>query len=300
MKKYPLWTAIITPLRKDGGIDYESFEQILHKQDKAGNGVLVLGSTGEGLNMQNEEKREIVKFVKLLNLKIPMMVGLGGFQLEAQIEFMNYCDEVGTDAFLLVNPIYAKPGKEGQLAWFSALMKETTTPCMIYNVPSRTGIHMHPEVPATLAKTFPNYMGLKEASGSIEKLKEFFNAAPNAPIYCGDDNLIKEFVDEGAIGLVSVASNAWPKKTRLQLDLHLEGTPELAFKDWVASADLFFNAPSPIPVKTLMQHKGWIANDQVRLPLSGDDLNSETEEALLEADTKINEWYLEVSSTRAK
>lgn len=295
MKNYPLWTAIVTPLRKDGGVDYESFETILRKQEKAGNGVLVLGSTGEGLNLLAEEKREIVKFVKLLDLKIPLMAGLGGFHLDAQIAFMRYCDEVGIDAFLLVNPIYAKPGKEGQLAWFSALMKETKTPCMIYNVPSRTGIHMHPEVPATLSKTFPNYMGLKEASGSIEKLREFLTAAPNAPVYCGDDNLIKEFVAEGAVGLVSVASNAWPEKTHKQLSLFLEGKADQTFKDWVACADLFFDAPSPIPVKTLMQHKGWIANDQVRLPLSNDDLLPETEEALLEADKKINTWFEQVT-----
>ncbi|MFV1884406.1 MAG: 4-hydroxy-tetrahydrodipicolinate synthase [Balneola sp.] len=295
MKKYPLWTAIVTPLNKEGGVDYDSFEFILRKQEEAGNGVLVLGSTGEGLNLLAEEKREIVKFAKLLKLKVPLMAGLGGFHINGQIEFMNYCDEVGVDAFLLVNPIYAKPGKEGQLAWFSALMKETKTPCMIYNVPSRTGIHMHPEVPATLSKTFPNYMGLKEASGSIEKLREFKTAAPNAPIYCGDDNLIKEFVEEGAVGLVSVASNAWPEKTHKQLSLYLEGNAELTFSEWVACADLLFDAPSPIPIKTLLQHKGWIAFDQVRLPLSSDDLKPETEEALLEADKKINVWYKEVS-----
>ena len=294
MKNYPLWTAIVTPLRKDGGVDYESFETILRKQEKAGNGVLVLGSTGEGLNLLAEEKREIVKFVKLLNLDIPLMAGLGGFHLDAQIAFMKYCDDVGVDAFLLVNPIYAKPGKEGQLAWFSALMKETKTPCMIYNVPSRTGIHMNPQVPAALSNTFPNYMGLKEASGSIDKLREFIKAAPKAPIYCGDDNLIKEFVAEGAVGLVSVASNAWPEKTHKQLSLFLEGKADQTFKEWGACADLFFDAPSPIPVKTLMQHKGWIANDQVRLPLSNDDLLPETEEALLEADKKINAWYEQI------
>ncbi|MBO6523902.1 MAG: 4-hydroxy-tetrahydrodipicolinate synthase [Balneolaceae bacterium] len=291
MIKHPLWTAIVTPLKKDGGVDYNSFEFILRKQEEAGNGILVLGSTGEGLNLLDEEKREIVKFAKLLKLEVPLMAGLGGFHINGQIDFMKYCDEVGVDAFLLVNPIYAKPGKEGQLAWFSTLMKETKTPCMVYNVPSRTGIHMHPEVPATLSKTFPNYMGLKEASGSIEKLREFIKASPKSPVYCGDDNLIKEFVEEGAVGLVSVASNAWPKKTHKQLSLFLEGKPELTFKDWVACADLLFDAPSPIPVKTLMQHKGWIANDQVRLPLSANDLKPETEEALLEADKKINEWF---------
>ncbi|RNC85897.1 MAG: 4-hydroxy-tetrahydrodipicolinate synthase [Balneola sp.] len=292
----PLWTAMVTPMLEDGSIDYESFETLLRKQEEAGNGVLVLGSTGEGLNLTTPEKKEIIKFVKLLDLEVPMMTGLGGFHHEAQIDLIHYADEVGTDAFLIVNPIYAKPGKEGQLAWFSTLMRETKTPCMIYNVPSRTGIHMHPDVPAQLEKTFPNYMGLKEASGSVEKFKEFRDASSGSKLFCGDDSLIKDFVGEGAIGLVSVASNAWPKKVRMFLDMHLQGNTEQVFGEWVESADLFFDAPSPGPVKSLLQHKGWIANDTVRLPLSEDDLSPETEEALLEADKKINEWYEGLSS----
>ncbi len=291
MEKYPLWTAMVTPMNEDTSIDYQSFETVLRKQEEAGNGVLVLGSTGEGLNLTDQEKREIVKFVKLLDLSVPLMVGLGGHQINAQIEFIKYCDGVGVDAFLMVAPIYAKPGKEGQLAWFSTLMRETKTPCMIYNVPSRTGIHMNPQVPAQLEKTFPNYMGLKEASGSVDKFREFRDTSSGAKLFCGDDSLIKDFVAEGAIGLVSVASNAWPKKTRKFLDLHLEGETESVFPEWVESADLFFDAPSPIPVKTLMLHKGWIASDTVRLPLSSDDLKPETEEALLKADKKINAWF---------
>ena len=295
MENYPLWTAMVTPMNEDTSIDYDSFELILRKQEEAGNGVLVLGSTGEGLNLTDTEKREIVTFVKLLKLKVPFMVGLGGHHVHAQIDFIKYCDQIGVDAFLMVAPIYAKPGKEGQLAWFSTLMKETKTPCMIYNVPSRTGIQMHPDVPAQLYKTFPNYMGLKEASGDVEKFKAFRDAASGSKMYCGDDSLIKEFTEAGAIGLVSVASNAWPEKTHKFLEMHLKNEMEEIFSEWVECADLFFDAPSPIPVKTLMQHKGWIKSDTVRLPLSVDDLNAETEEALLEADKKINTWYEEVT-----
>lgn len=296
MENYPLWTAMVTPMNEDTTVDYDSFEKVLRKQEEAGNGVLILGSTGEGLNLTDQEKREIVKFVKLLNLSVPLMAGLGGHHFEAQKEFIAYCDDIGVDAFLIVAPIYAKPGKEGQLAWFSSLMRETKTPCMIYNVPSRTGIHMNPDVPAQLVKTFPNYMGLKEASGSIEKFKEFRNAASGSKLYCGDDSLIKDFVAEGAIGLVSVASNAWPQQARKFLELHLQKKLDQTFPEWVESVDLFFDAPSPIPVKTLMQHKRWIATDTVRLPLSCDDLKSETEEALLEADTKINTWFEALSA----
>jgi len=295
MEKFPLWTAIITPMDYDGKIDYESFESIIRKQEEANNGVLFFGSTGEGLNLTSTEKREVITFVKKLDLKVPIMAGLGGHDLSSQISFIQYCDEVGVDAFLLVTPIYAKPGKAGQLAWFKELMSQTKTKCMVYNVPSRTGVHLNPEVPAQLFKEFDNYMGLKEASGDVEKFKAFRDAAPAAPLYCGDDSLIKEFTDEGAIGLVSVASNAWPKQTHKFLELHLNKQLDSVFTDWIAQADLFFDAPSPIPVKTLMQHKGWITTNTVRLPLSTEDLKVETEEALLEADRKINLWIKKVT-----
>lgn len=292
--EFPIWTAIVTPMNVDGSIDYKSFELLLQKQEEAKNGVLVLGSTGEGLNLTDQEKREIVKFVKLQDLSVPIMAGLGGHALETQKSFITYCDEVGVDAFLLVAPIYAKPAKEGQLAWFKALMSTTNTPCMVYNVPSRTGIHIHPEVPAKLFKEYSHYMGLKEASGSMEKFKAFRDASPKAHVYCGDDNLIKEFSEEGGVGLVSVAANVWPKETHKYSQICLNSDNENGFNNWVESVDLFFHAPSPIPVKTLLQHKGWISSNTVRLPLSLKDLQPKTKDALIEADKEINNWIKEV------
>jgi 4-hydroxy-tetrahydrodipicolinate synthase len=291
MEKFPLWTAMITPMHADGSIDYDSFETILEKQEKAGNGVLILGSTGEGLNIRTEEKKEIIKFVSLLNLEVPVMAGIGGHDLNSQVALMNYCDEVGVDAFLLVTPLYAKPGKEGQLAWFSALIKETKTPCMIYNVPSRTGVKMDPLVPAYLHRTFPNYMGLKEASGSLEEFKAFRDHAPKAALYCGDDGLMKDFAEAGAVGLVSVASNVWPEKTHNIVKLILEEKYDQVYEKWSETANLLFTAPNPVPVKSLMEHKGWISGNNVRLPLSVDDLSTDAEEKLLEADKAFNDWF---------
>lgn len=285
-----LWTAMVTPLSKEGSIDYESLEVLLRKQEAAGNGILILGSTGEGLNLLDSEKRELITFTTLQDLAVPVMVGIGGMQLDAQTELIQFSDKAGVDAFLMVTPLYAKPGKEGQLAWFSSLMRETKTPCMVYNVPSRTGMAMHPDVPAYLSRTFPNYMGIKEASGSTDRFCEFRDRAPNAPLYSGDDILIGDFVAEGAVGLVSVAANVWPAETRLIVDLFLQNRGDEVFPEWRSTCELLFKAPNPIPVKTLLQHKGWIAQDQVRLPLSNEDMNAEAEEALLEADKKIHEW----------
>lgn len=291
MENYPLWTAVVTPMNEDSNIDYESFKNVLRKQEEAGIGIVVLGSTGEGLNLNAEEKKKVVLFSKSLSLSVPLMAGVGGFLIDTQIEFIHFCDEVGVDALLLVAPMYAKPGVNGQIKWFEQLFEETKTPCMIYNVPSRTGIKMDPAVPAHLYKKYSHYMGLKEASGSLKEFKAFADVAPGAKLYCGDDSLIQELVAAGAVGHVSVASNAWPKITMKYLQLNLEGKTELLYKNWVADADKFFDAPSPIPVKTLMQHKGWIANNEVRTPLSLDDLKSETEEGLLDADINVNAWF---------
>lgn len=297
MKKleFPVFTAMITPFNEDGSVDFESFEYLLRKQQKAKVGTLVLGSTGEGLNLEAQEKRAIVKFAKELNLDVPLMVGTGGHSIQAQKEFIFYCDEVGVDSLLLVTPLYAKPGKEGQFEWFSELLSTTETPCILYNVPSRTGVKLHPEVPARLSEKFSNVTGVKEASGSVEEFKEFRKHSPDLGFYSGDDVLTEAFLKEGAVGLISVASNVWPNQTRKMVDLMLDGKFDELFEDWEESANALFSASNPVPAKVLLQHKGWITHTNVRLPLSLNDLTSEGEEALLEADRKINLWIKKVT-----
>lgn len=291
LENYPLWTAMVTPMNTDASIDYEAFETILRKQESAGNGVLVLGSTGEGLNLTSDEKMDVIDFAMKLNLTVPVMAGIGGFNLPEQVEFMHYCDNAGVHAFLLVTPLYAKPGAEGQYEWFSELMAETKTPCMLYNVPSRTGVKLHPSVPARLAEEFTHLLGVKEASGSIEEFKAFRKAAPTVNFYSGDDGMTPAFSAEGGVGLVSVASNVWPHETRKYVDLCLQGETQNLFPLWKTATDTLFKAPNPIPAKVLLRHKKWIPNDTVRLPLSLGDINTHTETELAEADQKIAQWY---------
>lgn len=291
LKQYPLWTAMITPMTPEGEIDFDAFEVLLRKQEEAGNGVLVLGSTGEGLNLNEEEKKEVVEFTKELFLDVPMMVGIGGFDLESQKEFIRFCDEVRVHAFLLVTPLYAKPGAEGQYEWFSALLSETKTPCMLYNVPSRTGVKLHPSVPARLTEDFNHLLGVKEASGSLEEFKAFRDAAPNLNFYSGDDGMTPAFAKEGAIGLVSVASNVWPQETHLYVELCLSEKTETLFPVWKDATDCLFNAPNPIPAKVLLREKGWIPDAYVRLPLSLKDISDEVKNQLVQADNDIQNWY---------
>ncbi len=293
--EFPVFTAMITPFNEDGSVDFESFEYLLLKQQEAKVGTLVLGSTGEGLNLNAQEKRAIVKFAKELNLDVPLMVGIGGHSIQAQKEFIAYCDEVGVDSLLLVTPLYAKPGKEGQFEWFSELLSATETPCILYNVPSRTGVKLHPEIPARLFERFSHVVGVKEASGSVKEFKEFRKHSPDLDFYSGDDGLTEAFVKEGGVGLVSVASNVWPTQTRKMVDLMLDGKFDELFEDWEDSSNALFSASNPVPTKVLLQHKGWITHTNVRLPLSLKDLTHEGEEALLEADRKINLWIKKVT-----
>ena len=290
MKTFPLWTAMVTPMNTDGSIDFDSFETLLRKQESAENGVLVLGSTGEGLNLNEEEKREVVTFTKGLDLNVPMMVGVGGFDLPAQADFIHFCNEVEPDALLLVTPLYAKPGAEGQFEWFSELMGETEIPCMLYNVPSRTGVKMHPSVPARLSEEFDHLMGVKEASGSVEEFKEFRRQAPKVEFYSGDDGLTPAFSKEGGVGLVSVASNVWPEATHKYTERCLQGNNDDLFPLWKNATDALFKAPNPVPAKVLLNRKGWIENDTVRLPLSLGDISESVEQELLKADQEITNW----------
>lgn len=290
MKKYPLWTAIVTPMQADGSIDYGSFEKLLRNQETAGNGVLILGSTGEGLNLNEEEKRALVEFTLDVDLKVPVMVGIGGFNLSAQVDFIHYCNEMEPDALLLVTPLYAKPGAEGQYEWFSELMAETEIPCMLYNVPSRTGVKMHPSVPARLSQDFDHLLGVKEASGSVDEFKAFRKAAPSVDFYSGDDGLTPAFTKEGAVGLVSVASNVWPEATHKYVELCLEGKTDNLFPLWKNATDALFKAPNPIPAKVLLGRQNTIENDTVRLPLSLADISSEVEDELMQADQDISNW----------
>ena len=289
MDKTILWTALVTPFDEHGVVDYDSLEALLRKQEEAGNGVLILGSTGEGLAFDTEEKKQIVAFTASFKLNVPVMVGIGGSQLNKQIEFIKHCNRCPIDAYLLVTPLYAKPGLEGQFEWFSQLMEATDRPCMIYNVPSRTGVKLRPEVPARLAQKYDHILGVKEASGSVDEFKEFRQHAPTVDFYSGDDGLTPAFAKEGAVGLVSVASNVWPKETHKYVEHCLEGNTDTLFPLWKDATDQLFNGPNPVPAKALLHEKGWISTNTVRPPLHLGDLGSL--EKLKEADAAISNWY---------
>ncbi|HYW34184.1 MAG TPA: 4-hydroxy-tetrahydrodipicolinate synthase [Balneolaceae bacterium] len=283
-----LWTALITPMNEDGEINLDEFASLIHRQDEADNGVLILGSTGEGLALSLEDKKKVVKTASSLSVDVPLMVGAGGFNLRHQIEWLEYCDAFDIDSFLLVTPLYAKPNVKGQTAWFKALLNAADKPCMVYNVPSRTGVKLNPRVLEALSD-HSNLFGLKEASGSIADYQAFRKAAPEIPVYSGDDGLTPFFAAAGCHGLVSVMANVWPKATHRYLEWSLQGRGPELLPLWQECSAALFAVTNPIPTKVLLAEKGIIKSDRLRLPLTAGEI--EDTEFLLEADKKVKQWY---------
>lgn len=289
---YIVWTAIITPMGDGGGVDYDSLEKLLREQDGAGNGITILGSTGEALNLDDIERKQILNFALSLKLNAPFMVGVGGINLNEQktwVEYLNNLD--GLDAYLLVVPPYAKPGVFGQYEWFKALMDLSKRPCVLYNVPGRTCKKLEFETVKMLVD-HPNFWAIKEASGSLDDFKKFRQIAPNARMFSGEDGMLPEQCKLGCQGVISVLSNAWPTAAqawaRQSVDKNLVN-PEI----WAKAAEAIFAAASPIPTKALLHDQGRIKSPALRPPLNIKD--QADIEILRKADQEVQAWLSSVS-----
>lgn len=288
MKDVKLWTALITPMNSDGSVNFEDLEKVARLQNNAGNGILLIGSTGEGLALLPEEKRNIVMHVAQMELNVPVMAGVGGYQLAEQKEWIQTCNDLGIDAYLLVTPLYAKPGEFGQIDWFKSLMDVSEKPCMVYNIPSRTGVKLTVKVLNEIKK-HERFWSVKEASASLYDYQQFRDVCPDVPLFSGDDGLLPFLAVSGCEGLVSVSSNVWPHETGLYVKKCLSGNTSDLFPVWKHAIEALFSAPNPIPVKLLLKKKGVIQNSALRAPLTEKDVVSVSR--FIEADNQILNWY---------
>ncbi|WP_114326986.1 4-hydroxy-tetrahydrodipicolinate synthase [Candidatus Colwellia aromaticivorans] len=294
----PLWTALITPFHQNGSIDFDSLAEIAKAQVQAGNGLLLLGSTGEGLALTNDEQFSIVEFIcnlqETLSIKSPLMVAVGGYNLSEQINWINRCNKLNIHSYLLGTPLYAKPGEVGQTAWFKALLDAAKFPCMLYNVPSRSGV----EIPVGTIQSLqdhPNCWAMKEASGDLNKFLNYRQQCPNIDIYTGEDAMLPYLIPAGVKGLVSVSGNVWPKATRTYVELCLAGQTQTMFPVWNNAVDALFSVANPIAVKILMHQQKAISTPTLRAPLTHIELTDNTK--LLVIDEQINQWLAQASQT---
>lgn len=264
-------TAIVTPLTKDG-IDYAQFARLIDWQIEEGiDAIVAVGTTGEGSTLTDEEHKEAIRFcVEHVAGRVPVIAGTGSNDAAYAIELTKYACEVGADAMLLVTPYYNKATQNGLVAFFTAIADASDKPCILYNVPSRTGCNLLPQTVARLAD-HPNIVGIKEASGDISQIAELCAlVGDKMDIYSGNDDQIIPMMSLGAKGVISVLSNLMPKATHDMCALYEDGqvaqARDLQLKLLPLVKALFCEV-NPIPVKAAMHAMGYGEN-YLRLPLT--------------------------------
>ena len=264
-------TAIITPLTKDG-IDFPKFERLINWQiDEGVDAIVVAGTTGEASTLTDEEHREAIRFcVEVTRGRVPVIAGTGSNDTAYAIELTRYACEAGADAVLIVTPYYNKATQNGLIATFTAIADASTKPCILYNVPSRTGCNILPKTAACLAE-HPNIVGIKEASGNISQIAELAAlVGDKLDIYSGNDDQIVPILALGGKGVISVLSNVMPRETHEMCSLFFEGRITESRKlqlDLLPLVNALFSEVNPIPVKAAMSAMGYCEN-YLRLPLT--------------------------------
>lgn len=277
-------TAIVTPLNENG-VDFENFGKLIEWQIEKGiDAIVVAGTTGEGSTLTDSEHKEVIKFcVDKVAGRVPVIAGTGSNDVAYAIELTKYACEVGADAMLLVTPYYNKATQNGLIKSFTAVADASTKPCILYNVPSRTGCNLLPKTCAVLAK-HPNIVAIKEASGNISQIAEVAHlCGDDLDIYSGNDDQIVPVLSLGGKGVISVLSNLLPAETSKMCHDFLKGDVATARKaqlDLLPLVDALFCEVNPIPAKAAMARMGFGEN-YLRLPLT--PMEEENEAKLISA-----------------
>ena len=264
-------TALITPI-DENGINYDRFGKLIDWQIEEGIDALVIcGTTGEGSTLSDEEHCQALRFAaERAAGRVPMIAGTGSNDTAYAIGLTKYACEVGYDAMLLVTPYYNKATQNGLVKMFTAIADESTKPCILYNVPSRTGVNIEPSTYAALAD-HPMITGIKEANGNISKIVETAAlVGDKLDIYSGNDDQIIPILSVGGSGVISVLSNLLPAKTSLMCKKFFEGDLKGALDmqlEYLPLINALFCEVNPIPVKAAMAAMGFCEN-YVRLPLT--------------------------------
>lgn len=264
-----LGTALITPFMEDGIIDFQSLSAMIEHQVNGGVDYLVImGTTSEAPTITHEEQDQIIAHVvKQVAGRVPLVLGVGGNSTAAVVQRLEELRErLLTDfaAILSVTPYYNRPQQEGLYLHFSAVAEASPVPVILYNVPKRTGVNLLPETTRRIYDAHPQkIMGIKEACGSIEQFTETVNLSNgDFSVISGDDDLAYEMMKAGGDGLISVASNAWPKEMK-QIVAEKDAMMQQRLSHLI---HLLFVEGNPSGIKTVLTEMGLIKN-VLRLPM---------------------------------
>ena len=258
-----LYTALLTPFKTDESLDLEVFESLIESQIQAGvDGLVVLGTTGESPTISEEESEILIATaIKKADGRTQIIIGTGSNCTAKSIKASQKAQELGADGVMLVNPYYNKPTQKGLYEHFSVIAKSITIPVILYNVACRTSINLETETLLALSK-IDNIVGVKEASGDLDQIKEVIASVPDDfSVLSGDDSMTLELCKSGGHGVVSVASNIVPEAVKTYLeDLQPNSFLEKLFED-------IFIETNPQPIKTLLAEEGG-CEEVFRLPMT--------------------------------
>lgn len=287
--------AIVTPFTNDNQIDTKALQRLVFRMVEGGVEYIVpIGTTGESPTLTKDEKKLVIETVLEANQgKLPVIMGIGGNNTQEVIsEIEYYTKNYRLNGILSVCPYYNKPNQNGIYAHYSAIAKSTDLPIIMYNIPPRTGINMNPETIVKLANEHKNLVAIKEAAGSVVQVMNIIAQKPkDFLVVSGDDSLTLPFMSVGAVGVISVAGNIFPREVSQKVRFALAGDYEKAREyhyGLLECMDFLFAEGNPVGVKAALEIMG-ICLKNVRLPLvpASDGYYQELQKKL----KKVNDYF---------
>lgn len=254
--------AIVTPFKANGEVNYEKFAQLIEDQIAGGtDAIIVCGTTGESSTLTHEEHLDVIKYcVEKVAGRIPVVAGTGSNCTETAVYLSTEAEKFGVDALLLVTPYYNKATQNGLYKHYKTIAESVKIPCILYNVPSRTGCNIAPETAVRLCTDIENIVGIKEASGNISQIVKLMSLANGkVDLYSGNDDQIVPLLALGGKGVISVLSNVAPKQTHDICAKFFAGDIEGSCREQLRAIPLcnaLFCEVNPIPVKMALNLMG--------------------------------------------
>ena len=283
------FVALVTPMFDSGDVDYLSLAKLVefHIQNNT-HGLVAVGTTGESATLPFAEHIKVIQFiVECVAGKIPVIAGTGANATAEAVFLTEQIGQLGVDGFLSVVPYYNKPQQAGLVAHFNAVASASDLPLILYNVPSRTVLDMHTDTVLKLS-SHPNIVGIKDATGNLQRLSELQKALPaDFLLLSGDDATGCAFMNQGGHGVISVSANIVPAQMAAMCEYSMNKEFDKAIEIDSKLQRLhhaLFLEPNPVLPKWALYKMKLLASPFLRLPMVLPELNQQTsiEEALAE------------------
>ena len=265
-------TALITPLKK-GAVSYDELVSLVDFQIKSGiSGLVPVGTTGESPTVSHEEHRDVVRCtIEATRKRVPVIAGTGSNSTREAVDLTTFAHAAGADAMLVVAPYYNRPTQEGLFRHFSAVAETTDRPIVLYSIPGRCGVEIGVGVIERLRAKFPHVNHIKEAGGNVDRVDQIIQAlGDSVTVLSGDDSLTLPFMAAGAQGVISVATNLYPREISKMVAHALANdyakARALHRRLYPVFKNIFIES-NPSPIKAGMARAGLIGSAEVRLPL---------------------------------